>query len=634
MKSRALVLLALVALPPLALAADAPAQAVSATGPDADGAFLLAWSVTRANAGDASASLAVRVTNAAGDVIDGARDLGSFAFAAGTQRVNVSFLPAEGPGDYEGRLVLDGVESAPLSFRVESGAGASTRVTFEVPDAPTWLNLTSDSVNADGKSKLPGDAVVTRATLEDDNGVADVERVAWRVAHEGALVAEGDATVTATSARGADVEATVALSPLATGNHTLTLLAMRGGDLLAHVTRTFVVRDVAPVLLDAPTLALASVEDVATIADALVGDRNGFGTTPAFEVRTYRGSSRAEDAGVTATVGASRALPPADGYGRLALPVNVSVANGTVPGAYRVNVYADGVRLGAIALDVLPPPTLASVTLAQDEDGALTLVANGTGLGHVTLALDDGRRATSPFHDGAIMQVTATNGTVHWRVELRAHEGGRVLDAREGTWARAVPAFEVDAPASAARLPAAWVVRAPGWDVAQANATLEVLRWDGTPADGVTATWQRGRVRVNGPADLEPGRYEVRAHVAWPNGTSAPLSWHFEAGPWVRFALGAPAVSGREASVPLVNDGGVMLGALVVETSPRVAEASLALPDGRVVTGEARGNRWMLSATGLAPGETATLRVRLDDAPRRAGPVDLSLRVLALPGGG
>lgn len=640
MPSRAptLLMLLLLCLPPLVQAQDAPSVTPVAATPDGNGGFHLEYDVMRA-AGNVTLALEVRVVDDAGEGRAGSRALGTRALGAGTTRVNVSFLPAEGPGDYAVALVVDGASSAPLTFRADGSDGASATLTFDVPDEPTRLWLANDTVNADNKLKSPGETLVTRAFVEDGNGLADVERVRWRVTSANVpFTAAGDATLSPLNATTASLEIEFARSPIPAATYRMTLEAARAGTVLAVANRTFIIRNVAPVILAAPTLDVVPDEEQTVVGALVIGDRNGIDNASVVESRVYRGSARVErngfrvdlsGEGPNATLGNGSHQLDNDGFGRVAFSMATTVPANATEGTYRISFYSENTLVGTVPLEVRAVPTLANASVRADADGLFATVT-GTGYGHATLHAG-GSVATADFRAGANLSLPADNATSgEWRIELRARPDGRVLDARNGTWTRAAPELRVTAPRSTARLPAAWRLDAPGYDVPNASANVTVLRWDGTAAPGVTARFQGGRVILDGPADIEVGRYEVRAELSWPNGTLARVTWHFETGPWLRFALGAPQADGRTARVGVTNTGGVPIGRILVELEGAAGNVTLQRSDGSVVPAEMRGGRLVLDAR-LAPGDTATLLVALPGGPMASGARTLELRALALP---
>lgn len=555
MRSHAFVLAALCILPvlplPAASAAPRAPEPVEALGPDAEGGWRLAYLVHRDEAGPVALALDVRREDGAGAVAASARDLGVRALPAGATRVEAPFLPAEGPGTYSVSLVADGTRGPPLVFAPEGG-GASARFAFSIEDEPTTLALTNESVNADGKAKAPGEAVVTRAVLRDGNGVGDVDGLRWRLDSPDGTHAEDALPLEAPpEATSAPVEHRLARSPLAAGLHRVTLLAVKDGASVAAATRTFSVRDVPPVLAPA-TLPVATAGRAGALETQVhLADRNG--APNPLEARVYRGSVRAEAQGFAATLGEPARLPDDEGHGRALVPLRVDVPANATAGAYRVSLYAGGVLVGAVPFEVRAPPAPID----------LRVVA----------------RHANP------------------------------------------------------RLPATWTVEAPGWDVSQARVTFQATRWDGAPAPGIVARLEGDALRVTGPVDLVPGRYDARLRLELPNGSAGEAAWSFEAGPTLGVRLEAPQVGGREARIVVRNDGGVPVKRLVAEVAPDVARATL-LVDGQPLEAKSAGGaRRVFSGFTLAPGAAAELVVRLPDGPMPSGPREAEVRVLALPGG-
>lgn len=639
MRLRAL-LLSLLILPALAPppAGASGAAAVAAVGPDADGAWSLLYDVHRDAPGHAALALDVRRDDL-GNETRAARDLGAHDLPAGVTRWNATFLPAEGAGRYTVALLVDGAPQASLAFDVEEPSGDARRVEFDVPDEPTRLNLTRDSVNADGKAKLPGEAVVTRARVEDANGLEELDGVRWQVEKDGALVAEGALAVdAATGGAAAALEHRFERAPLAAGEHRVVLQAVKGGAVVASAARTFVVRDVAPALLPATLPPVAPDADATLDARLVVADRNGAPGAGALEARVYRGSARAETSGVAASLAQAdlaqaEPLPPADGAGQAALSLRVHVAARAPAGAYRVSVYANGSLLGAVPLDVLALPTLADVAAEPAPDG-LRLVARGSGNGTLRATLSDGAGGrtllAAPFADGAgalTLTPPSARGPLAWSLELAAKPGGAALDARNGTWERAADGPPLDV-TPLRRL--AW--RVEGADLAGARVEVEVTRWDGAPEPALKARVAGNAVRLDAPPALAPGRYHARLVATFPDGAASEASWSFEAGPWMRVALGEPVVEGREARVPVRNEGGVPVRALLVEVEPDVARPLLDAGGAAPVEGQpVGGSRWRFRAA-LEPGQEAALVLRLPDGPLPAGARPVAVRVLA--GGG
>lgn len=648
MRSRVLLLILLLTIP--TTGAASAATGVEARGPDEQGAFDLVFDLARDAEGSSTLALEVNATDDAGATTQGRRDLGARTFPAGTTRWNVSFLPAEGVGDYVVRLLVDGLAQASLSFRVDRDA-TGARLVFDVPDEPTEVALTSDTVNADGKLKSPGETVTTRGTVRDGNGVAELDRVAQRLySPEGALVEETTLALdVAANGTSAAFEGRLARSPLAAGTYRVQVAALKRGVEAASVQRTFIAREVAPVLLAGAAQNVTPDEASRQALGVVLGDRNGAPGEGRLEARVYRGSTRAEGLGVAAAfpdgsnetaLSSGARLADADGYGRTAYDLALDVPARAPAGSYRVSLYTGGALLASLPFEVRALPALTNVTVTP-AGSALHVNATGTGDGLLRVALADGKGASTtlvvPFQAGratASLDAPSRERALSWNATLLAREGGPGVDWREGTWQRPGdgPALEVTPPRAGARLPATWRVAAPGWDLASAQASVRLTRWDGAAATGIQANYTDGRVTLTAPPTLEAGRYHAALVLTFPNGTSSEASWSFEAGPWVRVQLGEANVTGREARLAVANTGGLTVDRLVAEAHPESAQVALVV-DGQERAGSPVGKgRWSFPGLGLAPGEEAQLVVRLPAGPLPAGARPVEIRLLAQPG--
>lgn len=623
-RGRALLLLSLLLIPTLAAASAAP----RAEGPDASGAYTLVFEVERANAGRVVLALAVAREDADGSVT-ARRELGGRDFAAGTSVLELPFLPAEGAGLYTVGLLVDEARVGEVRFAVDDAGGART-VGFDIPDEPTYLNLTSEDVNAAGKLKSPGEVLITRARIADANGLSDVEGVRWRVERAGALVYDG-ALAWPQNGTSADVEVRFDRAPIAAGEHTLRLVAHRGSAELASAARTFVIREVAPTLVAG---ALPNVTpDVNLTLDAflVLADRNGE-ISGVMEPRVYRASTRVEGAGFSAILGTPLREADAEGTARFTYPLTLRVPERATPGAHRVSLYHDGALVGSVPFEVRAVPTLASVN-ATSQGNALRLDARGAGDGIVlaTLAGSGNARVTAGFVNGSAtlsLPAPQAGASYTWTLELRAREDGPTLAARHGSWSAPADgaALRVSPLFVRSRLPASWSVESER-DLADANATWSFTRWDGAPEPRLVGELRDGRARVSSPPDLAAGRYTARLRLEWPDATASEATWGFDAGPWVELALGEPVVVGREARLSVRNAGGVTIERLVVESDPA---ASLVLRVGNASHAPTPvGSRSQFQGAPLAPGEEAQLVVRLPDGALRSGRHEVSVRVLA-----
>lgn len=612
-----------------------PTVAADVAGPDEDGSYRVAFLWESAQAG--AASLALQVDRDDGERTTRRTDaLGLVELPAGPTRWNATFLP-EGAGAYLLTLLVDGAPADEERLVVRDAAGGASRVTFEVPDEPTRLTLDRDDVNADGKTKAPGDPVITRVRISDANGMSDLDGLVARVERDGAPVEDAAFPVPGPgNSTNVSFEHRFDRSPAAAGEHRLVLHAIRGGVSVASVARTFVIKDVAPTLEPATLEPVAADADLVRAVGVVLADRNGPGPG-LLEARVYRGSARAEAQGVLARFGASPTvvlaegapLAPMDGSARTQYPLDVTIPRGAAVGSYRVSLYANGSLVGAIPFEVRPTPTLVAFHAAP-EGPALRVRANASGPGVLTLRILQGDVAVAtrdlPVEGplDARLDAPTFGATYRWIAELRSRPGGPVLAQRQGEWTTSLdaPALEVR-PGPVRR---AWELSS-AWDLAGGAPSLEVRRWDGAAVPGFEARLVHGRLLVDAPAGLESGRYDARLRIALPNGSVAQGAWSFEEGPILRVALGAPVVEGREARIAVRNDGGVPVARLVAtSTAPG---ATLALEHGgRTVAARGGGERAAFDLA-LAPGDEATLVLRLPPGPLKGGALAADVRVLA-----
>lgn len=561
-------LVALLFLFPLFLPTSlASIASVEARGPDEDGAYSLTYDATHA-----SAPMRLDVDH------DGAtttRDLGTFE--GGTRRVETRFLPIEGPGDYAVRLVIGNETSPSLRFAVADGDGASRDVTITIPDAPTTLELTNDSVNADGKTKSPGEELITRATLADANGVSK-HHVRYRIDDQD----EGEVAFAATAnATKASIELRFSRFPIAAGAHRLTLVS---GN--ATATRTFIIRDV-PATLENATLPPVIPDDNRTHSfDFVVKDKNGFDHP--IETRIYRGSTRLDLPNTTTltTEGAQARLR-----------IDIAIPARFTPGAYRISVYDNGTLAGSAPFEVRPLPTFGQITAVAEGDGTRVEV-NGSGEGFVN---------DEPLRSG---RATLRFETLNWSLALRARLEGPELETRNGSWVSATVNVE---PAGRH----AWRLSSTGFDLSAASVNTTLRRWDGQEM-AVPWTVSGTTLRVTLPPTIEQGRYDASATLLLPNGSALRASWSFEPAPWVRLALGEPVVNGSEARILVTNAGGVPIRRLVFEAE-NFTVVSL---NGTI------GQRAF--DVNLEPGQSATLLVRLPDGALAPGAHAGRVRAFAL----
>lgn len=622
MHSRALLLIVLFSLP--------NALAGVALGPDADGAWALRFELSRDAAGPARLALDVR--REAEDVVVGWRDLGVAQLPAGASTREASFLPAEGAGRYVVSLVVDGARGDAVAFDVDEG-GASRTVRFDVPDEPTFLNLTPDDVNANGKLKSPGEALLTRAVVSDANGIGELEEVRWRVERGGAALDGGLVPLPASAnATSHAFEVRFDRAPFEAGNASLELEAWRAGAVVARASRTFSIREVAPSMV-AGTLANATPDaESCQNATVTLADKNGAAGPGPFEARVYRGSARAEATGFAVSLGAPARAGEANGAGLTVIPVALCVPARAAAGAYRVSLYHDGTLLASLPFEVRALPALHGV-VASTSEGRLALAVNASGEGFLLARLVDGAgastRVAAPVSSDARLELVPPRrgAPLRWIVELVAREGGPVLGERNGTWTPPAegPALTLAPASPRGRLPATWRLDARVGE--PVNATFRFTRWDGADEASLRGEVVGDRVRIAGPPELPPGRYGASLFLAYPNGSASELRWSFEAGAWIELTLGSPEVQGRVALVPVRNAGAVSVTRLLVEVEPH-ARVSLLVGDAALAPRLA-GERAQFDGFGLLPGEGATLRVELPDAPVPAGLHAVAVRVLA-----
>lgn len=479
-----------------------------------------------------------------------------------------------GAGAYVFRLEAGGARLADAAATVAVDVpevrtdGGAVNFTLEVEDHPTTLRLASDTVNADNKTKRPGDALVTRVVVGDRNGLGDVRRVTFTYARE------DGAARTVVFARsvvglGAGLEATVEdrfdLAPLKDAAYVCTVTAEGTGS--PAVARTFVITDAQP----EATLRLDAAAFLPSRAGALNGtlavrDAN-FGTGPldgtdvtelgAFQLLLYKGSARVGEAGWSVSAaGAEGAAPLAfdlsaegsrstrlayrvvDGKGELALPVTVRIPEGASPGAYRL-AFADDATLASAPFNVTPLPKVTRLALlGEAAPGAAVPFAVEAGPVEHAFGLELrapwGARLRAEAHD-----LVAVNGTWRWEGALPlpapydddaaanltvvADLGdGRVVTSPAGAPvnARSAPLAVANvAPSLAARLlvggasvgEEAWLhPHASGALAAEAeasdpNALADDLRDEVRPLEAEVRDWNGQPARFDLDGDLAPG---------------------------------------------------------------------------------------------------------------------------------
>ncbi|HVL48456.1 MAG TPA: hypothetical protein VM889_07865, partial [Candidatus Thermoplasmatota archaeon] len=430
--------------------------------------------------------------------------------------VVLPFAPRWAAGNYTLTLVARGPDaegaSPPLVFEhapAPAPARAAAPVEAEVEDRPGTIALTSDSVNADGKLKAPGEAVVTRATVSDPNGLADLVAVVVRVDRLGGgrTTIHEDRIPLDPARTKASVEHRFALAPLREGTYALNLSAERGRASTAE--RTFVITNAKPTLaasaLDPPRAFPAAAVPLA--GNLTLADRN-FGSGPldpepasAFRllsVKLYRASTLVTDPAWQLSLGdapahagravldlanATRAGPwpasEADGAGRLTVPFSLVVPANAAAGDHHLSVYHASTPtetpalLGTVGFVVEPLPAVKTLVVEPSTflPGASVRVAGTVEAG----ARLDGVRLvwTGPEGDLVPPRVISVEGGA-FAADLEAPSP---LRAGLATTLRAEPL-----PGGAARATSVKVANAPP--------TLALA----ARADGVA--WGEGPVRV------------------------------------------------------------------------------------------------------------------------------------------
>src|SRR5438552_3331306 len=358
----------------------------------------------------------------------------------------------------------------------------------------------------DALAAAPARPAPVNPTGPDGNGLAELDAPAWRVDGLTIGFADGGTMEWTPNGTSASLEHRYARSPLAVGTYRLTVLATKGGSTVASASRTFVIRDVATTMEPAAALANITPDIDASVGVGLVlADKNGAPLDAPIEARVFHGSTRAESSGLVATLHAPFAIPDADGNGRATFPMHVAVPALAAPGAYRVSIYVNSSLVGSVPFNVTALPTLTGV-VPTGSQARLQLDATGTGDGLVTAALTDGDgttvSTTTAFRNGSAsftIDAPAASGSYAWNVTLRAHEGGLILGARNGTWLRAEPRLVLTTLRNGPRS-FSWGVDAPGWDLSGAAATLAIARWDGTPETSFNAAVDTTGLRLAAPS--------------------------------------------------------------------------------------------------------------------------------------
>lgn len=318
---------------------------------------------------------------------------------------------------------------------------------LEVPaDAPTTLRFASDAVNADGKAKAPGSALLTRVVLADPDGLRDVARVTFTYARNdsGHLVtveqhAHEAFNATATQAA---LEDRFDTSPMRDGAYVCTVRVE--GRSTTSVSRTFLLLDTAPdtqVALASASVLPGPTELTGTV---LVRDAN-LGTGPldpgdvtalgSLRLTLYRGSAKVADEGwalaarglagapvldldlrEVGTRSAGDAYRAAGGKGEVAVPFTVQVPEGAAAGTYRVSAAAQ-TAVSSASFEVLAPPRVTRFELHGEPrpGGSVAFEAAADALRNGTLEL---RTPWGEVRRPAPEELADANGTRSWRGSL------------------------------------------------------------------------------------------------------------------------------------------------------------------------------------------------------------------------
>jgi len=563
-----------------------------------------------------------------------------------------------GPGEYRVTATADGPAVEPWRGEAEvtvpePDAAADLALNATVEPGQPRVALTSDGVNDDGKTKRPGDALITRLATEH---VDEVNLTVLRAA-DGDPVELANDTISVDP--GGSLEHVFTHEPLPA---TQLWVQAQAGD--SSTARTAQIRDLrAEADLEGPGEVLG--DGRAWQGTLTMRDPN-FGSTPAdpgpvfglpdVTWTLYRGSTVAEGftlelgpfAGASEAAAQTGRVPWPQGTEQIAaeaglaeVPVEVHPPADVEPGSYRLSVYApDGTRLGGGSLEFTPPPEVELATAAPRPGqpwNASVDVEDAREDTQVTLrVLADGdpvaNRTVAPAANASIALPTPLPAGTPVRIEAWADWPGRPdVDqpdaAREATVADLGPRVRVHAvldghaaevplalhPAGAHEVELVYEARDPNTGPASL-AEVHVEGPDGSPGWPVNVTGERVRVQV--PAEAPLGRYVVEL-VAAADGDEGVARVPLEVAPTVRLGLEGPRqLSLRqgetsELSLTVHNRGSRDLQAVQV----------LADTDLEIALQAGNGTAWVGPETplglGLPAGGQATLAVRVtaDGAP-------------------
>lgn len=270
---------------------------------------------------------------------------------------------------------------------------ASVNFTLDVEDHPTTLRLASDSVNSDGKAKTPGNAVITRVVVGDQNGLADVQRVTFsyqRNTSSGLVLVASRVVEQLGGGTERTLEDRFELSPMKDADYICVVTAEGTGS--PSVQRTFIILDVQP----EASLALAnasfwpaqagSVEGTLAVRDANFGtgplDGSDVTELETLALMLYKGSTRVSEPGWGVRAGDEEGPAPltldlrgqgarsstwpysvVNAKGQLSVPVAVTIPEAASPGSYRLSAQSNGTTIASAPFEVQALPRVARFAL-------------------------------------------------------------------------------------------------------------------------------------------------------------------------------------------------------------------------------------------------------------------------------
>ncbi|MBI4393444.1 MAG: hypothetical protein HY556_06580 [Euryarchaeota archaeon] len=323
-----------------------------------------------------------------------------------------------------------------------------------MPDHPTYVNLTSDTVNAANKTKYAGQELTTRVTVEDGNGLSGL-RLTFTYRRHGAGLPGGVVDVERReiddigrallpNATSAQFEDAFILSPLAAGNYSVTASVNT-----TSVTRTFRILDSRPFAKPITALDVVATENGIEAHGLLeVGDKN-FGTGPLDSAgvpglpdiiaRLYRGSNQ-----VNASMWTTAAIARSGEHAPFS---NLSLATEPTTSTRFVTVKENGTGFALIPFELQLSPGLASGTYRLSIYETDPTGAAGNLLTSVDLVVPDaGARLdasidTRLFPPGGTLNVTISlpedAASVEWAISDVRDAGFGLSGAEEATTLRA-----------------------------------------------------------------------------------------------------------------------------------------------------------------------------------------------------